>query len=74
MSKRRSALAVLAVAAIVAAIGAVFLFAWDPEGSRREAYIYRCNEEGAGGMFTSREYCADLYERSRRAAGAQNAN
>jgi hypothetical protein len=30
---------------------------------RREAFITRCNEEGAGGMFTSREYCEALYER-----------
>jgi hypothetical protein len=48
----------------VAAIAAVYLAGAYDEHSRREAYIYRCNEEGAGGMFTSREYCEELYARS----------
>ena len=55
--------ATVLTAAAAAAIGAVY-FGWYREHARREAFIYRCNEEGEGGMFTSREYCEELYVRS----------
>jgi hypothetical protein len=50
----------------VSAVAAAFLLNRYAQPSEREAYIFRCNEEGAGGMFTSREYCEELYERSRK--------
>ena len=49
------------VAGLVAALAAIFLIDWDPERTRREAFVYWCNEEGGGGMITSREYCEELY-------------
>ena len=54
----------LAVVLVVAAVAALYLFDRYSESGRREAFIYHCNEEGAGGMLTSREYCEELYERS----------
>jgi hypothetical protein len=35
-----------------------------PRESGREAFVRHCNEEGAGGMFTSRDYCEALYSKS----------
>ena len=64
---------ILAAAAVVAA-AAGLLIDWDPERSRREAFIYRCNEEGGGGMFTSRQYCEELYAQSKRGGSARNSN
>lgn len=63
-----------AVAVLVAAVAAVFFVDWDPERTRREAFVYHCNEEGAGGTFTSREYCEELYARSKTGRGAENSN
>jgi hypothetical protein len=54
------------VGVLVIAMTALY-FGWYREYSRREAFIYRCNEEGEGGMFTSREYCEELYARSSKA-------
>jgi len=54
----------LSVVLVVAAVAALYLFDRYSESGRREAFIYHCNEDGAGGMFTSREYCEELYERS----------
>lgn len=51
----------LALAVIAAAVLALLY----REYSRRKAFIHWCNEEGGGGMFTSREYCEELYERSK---------
>jgi hypothetical protein len=34
------------------------------EYSTREAFIYRCNELGEGGTFTSFEYCEERYAQS----------
>jgi len=65
-------LILIAAAAAVVALAAVFLVDWNPGRSRREAFIYRCNEEGAGGTFTSREYCAALYARSREGGASRN--
>jgi len=65
---------VMAVAVIIAALAAAFLVDRDPERTRREAFIYHCNEEGAGGAFTSREYCEELYARSKEGRGAGNSN
>jgi hypothetical protein len=58
----KARIGLVAVAVAVAAVG--YLATRDSEASRREAFITRCNEEGAGGMFTSREYCEELYARS----------
>lgn len=65
---------VAVTALLAAALAAVFLVDWDPERSRREAFIRRCNEEGAGGMFTSQDYCEELYVRSKQAGAARNSN
>jgi hypothetical protein len=59
----RGALALVALM-IPALFAAVYLVDRHRESARREAFIYHCNEEGAGGAFTSREYCEELYERS----------
>lgn len=66
MQKRmsRSRAVPLLCVMIVGGIAASYLINRYSENERREAFIYRCNEEGAGGMFTSREYCEELYERS----------
>ena len=63
----------LILAIVVALIAAAGLFNWYAEHSRREAYIARCNEEGAGGMFTSRDYCEALYARDAGRGDPQNA-
>ena len=57
--------AILAAAGLLSGLAAILLVDWDPERTRREAFVHRCNEEGAGGTFTSREYCEALYERTR---------
>jgi len=62
MISRKVLVSALAVAA--AGIASVILAGQFREASRREAFIYRCNEEGAGGMITSRQYCEQLYDRS----------
>jgi hypothetical protein len=66
----------IAAIALAAAGGAAFYFAGPySERSRREAFVYRCNEEGAGGMITSRQYCEELYARGKgESAPADNAN
>lgn len=61
-------------ALLVAVLAAVFFVDWDPERTRREAFVYHCNEEGAGGMITSRQYCEELYARSKAGTGAGNSN
>ena len=71
---KRTVVRVVAVAGVITVLAAAFLVDWDPERSRREAFIYRCNEEGGGGMFTSREYCEELYARSKAGRGAENSN
>jgi hypothetical protein len=71
---KRTVVLVVGVAAIIAALTAAFLVDWDPERSRREAFIYHCNEEGAGGTFTSREYCEELYARNKKGGAVQNSN
>ena len=58
--KRTIVLAVILIG-LVGGLAAYFLADWDPEGTRREAFVYWCNEEGGGGTFTSREYCEELY-------------
>jgi len=57
----------IVAAALVAAVAAasIYSFGGFSEAARREAYIQRCNEEGAGGTFTSRDYCEELYEESK---------
>lgn len=62
VSRRR--VVALAAVIIVGGIAAAYLFNRYSEAGKREAFIYHCNEEGAGGMFTSREYCEELYNRS----------
>ena len=65
---KRTRVRLVAIAVLAAVPAAVFLVDWDPERTRREAFIYHCNEEGgAGVMFTSREYCEALYARSKAA-------
>jgi hypothetical protein len=68
---KRTVVGVVAVAGVIAALAAALVIDWDPERSRREAFVTRCNEDGVGGMFTSRQYCEELYARSkaRRRAG-----
>jgi hypothetical protein len=71
---KRTGVRLVALAVLVAVPAAVFLVDWDPERTRREAFIYHCNEEGAAGVtFTSREYCEALYARSK-ATQSQNSN
>ena len=65
MARNRIVILVVAAAAVMAALAAIFVIDWNPERTRREAFIHHCNEEGAGGMFTSREYCEELYARTR---------
>jgi hypothetical protein len=62
----------VAAAVAVAAIAAAYLLSGETERSKREAFIYHCNEEGAGGMFTSREYCERLYAESKKREATQN--
>ena len=62
------------IAGMTAALAAAFLIDWDPERTRREAFIHHCNEEGGGGMFTSREYCEELYARGKARPGTLNSN
>ena len=70
----RAVIAIVVIAAAVAALAA-FLVDWDPERAKREAFIYHCNEEGAdGSMFTSRQYCDELYTRSKKGSAIQNSN
>lgn len=69
---KRAIVFIVVVAAASAALAAVLLVDWDPEHARREAFVYHCNEEGAGGMFTSRDYCEELYERSKKRGAARN--
>jgi len=62
---QRTGVRLVAIALLVAVPAALFLVDWDPERTKREAFIYHCNEEGgAGVMFTSREYCEELYART----------
>ena len=70
---KRTGVRLVAIALLVAVPAAVFLVDWDPERTRREAFVYRCNEEGAGGMFTDRQYCEELYARSK-ATRSRNSN
>lgn len=65
---------VVAVAAMLAILAVAVLLDEGPERSEREAFIYQCNEEGGGGTFTSREYCEELYDRSKAGRGAERAN
>jgi hypothetical protein len=74
MISKRTVVRVVAVVVVAAALAAAFLADWDPERTRREAFVYHCNEEGAGGMITSREYCEELYARSKTGRGAGNSN
>ena len=74
MARNRTVILVVAAAAVIAALAAIFVIDWDPERTRREAFIYHCNEEGAGGMFTSREYCEELYARSKAGRGTRNSD
>jgi hypothetical protein len=67
----RVAAAVLVTAGIAALI---YLLNVSGKDSRREAYIHECNEEGAGGMITSREYCEELYNQSIGQSPARNSN
>ena len=53
-----------AAALIIIVVAGIVFVRWYSGYQRREAYIYHCNEEGAGGMITSREYCEELYARS----------
>ena len=60
------AVRIMVAAAILVTFAAFVLEAWDPEKIQRETFIYQCNEEGSTGeMFTSRDYCGELYDRSR---------
>jgi hypothetical protein len=70
---KRIVLFVVVVAGASAAVAAALLVDWDPEHARREAFVYHCNEEGAGGMITSRDYCDELYERSRKRGAVRSA-
>jgi hypothetical protein len=74
MTNRRIVFPVAVVAVVMAACAAFFLVDWNPERTRREAFIKQCNEEGAGGMFTSREYCEELYARTKAGRAAGNSN
>jgi hypothetical protein len=56
---------VCALALALAAMAGGYFAGGYGEASRREAFVLRCNEQGEGGMFTSREYCEALYARSR---------
>ena len=71
---KRTGVRLVAVAVLVAVLAAVFFVDWDPERTRRDAFVYHCNEEGAGGMITSREYCEELYARRKAGTGAGNSN
>jgi hypothetical protein len=71
---KRTGVRLMAVAVVVAGLAAYFFVDWDPERTRREAFVYHCNEEGAGGMITSREYCEELYARTKAGTGAGNSN
>jgi hypothetical protein len=71
---KRTVVGIVSAAAVVVALAAAFLVDWDPERSRRDAFIYHCNEEGGGGMFTSRQYCEELYAHSKKRGAAQNSN
>lgn len=63
---KRTGVRLVAIALLVGVPAAAFLVDWDPERTRREAFIQHCNEEGgAGVMFTSREYCEALYARTK---------
>lgn len=54
----------IGTALLAAAVAAILLVPGYIEQSKREAYIHRCNEEGAtGAAFTSRQYCENLYNR-----------
>jgi hypothetical protein len=64
----------VAIAVVMAALAAAYLFSRQTGRSEREAFIYHCNETGAGGMFTSREYCEELYRRSKGRGAPQNSN
>ena len=62
---KRTGVRLLAIAVLLAVPAAIFLVDWDPERTRREAFVHWCNEEGGGGMITSRDYCEELYARSK---------
>jgi hypothetical protein len=62
---KRTGVRLAAIAVVLAVLAAVFLVDWNPERTRREAFVYWCNEEGGtGATFTSREYCQELYDRN----------
>ena len=62
---KRTGVRLAAFGVLVAVLAAVFLVDWAPERTRREAFVYWCNEEGGtGATFTSREYCEELYDRN----------
>ena len=62
---KRTGVRLTAIAVLVAVLAAVFLVDWNPERTRREEFVRWCNEEGGtGAMFTSREYCEELYDRN----------
>ncbi len=62
---KRTGVRIAAIAVLVTVLAAVFLIDWDPERTRRGAFVYWCNEEGGtGATFTSREYCEELYARN----------
>jgi hypothetical protein len=71
---RRAVVPVAAAAALLAVLAAAFLLDWHPGRSGREAFLYHCNEEGAGGMFTSREYCEELYARTKAQGAVRNSS
>jgi hypothetical protein len=54
----RSMIAIVVV--VIAAAYGTFRYS---EYSRRETYIARCVDDGAGAMFSSRESCEALYVR-----------
>jgi hypothetical protein len=53
-----------AIAMIIVLSAAVVLGSWYTRPSRREAYIAHCVDYGDGGMFSSRQYCEQSYDRS----------
>ena len=72
---KRTGVRLTALAVLVAVLAAVFLVDWDPERTRREEFVRQCNEEGStGAMFTSREYCEDLYDRGKARGATANSN
>jgi hypothetical protein len=71
---KRLIIGFVAIVGLSSAIVAALLVDWDPEHARREAFIYHCNEEGAGGMFTSRDYCEELYREQEARKAPKNSN